>query len=181
MLENFLTKTESPLGIVTVTGPDRKFKYLWLYWVEAMLMVHRPKPGFHVLLYGGRQGQTTGALTITVFQQKKKENRTHEGGRVGAGCCSSSRSCSTPSSWSCAAPGTVLHTWVFHLFEVVHTLSCSPSWEWCLPGCSIQVRCSPELFVPCWRRALTKTRGMRTGIVVHGERNYVLFLGIRNT
>ena len=95
------------------------------------------------------------------FFNKKKENRTHEGGRVGAGCCSSSRSCSTPSSWSWAAPGTVLHTWVFHLFEVVHTLSCSPSWEWCLPGCSIQVRCSPELFVPCWRRALTKTRGMR--------------------
>ena len=38
-------------------------------------MVHRPKPGFHVLLYGGRQGQTTGDLTITVFQQKKgKQN-----------------------------------------------------------------------------------------------------------
>ena len=38
-------------------------------------MMHRPKPGFHVLLYGGRQGQTTGDLTITVFQQKKgKQN-----------------------------------------------------------------------------------------------------------
>ena len=36
-------------------------------------MVHRPKPGFHVLLYGGRQGQTTGDLTITVFQQKKRK------------------------------------------------------------------------------------------------------------
>ena len=68
------------------------------------------------------RGKPQGPWQLQFFQQKK-ENRTHEGGRVGASCCSSSSSCSTPSSWSCAAPGTVLHTWVFHLFEHIVLLT----------------------------------------------------------
>ena len=89
-------------------------------------MVHRPKPGFHVLLYGERQGQTTGALTITVFQKKKMKTeptKAEEWALVAA----------PPQALvQLQAAGVAKHRAPFctpEYFTSLNTLSCSPDWE----------------------------------------------------